>query len=66
VILSQIKAKYAIDPEVSALRVNVDVEKGVVTLKGDVNSQATRLRAETLALAVPGVTRVNNVLKVKQ
>jgi osmotically-inducible protein OsmY len=66
VILSQIKAKYAVDPDVSALGIDVDVERGVVTLTGDVDSQATRLRAETLALAVPGVTRVKNELKLKR
>lgn len=65
VILSQIKAKYAVDPDVSALGIDVDVDDGVVTLKGDVSSTAIRQRAETLAKAVPGVKSVKNDLKVK-
>jgi hyperosmotically inducible protein len=65
VILSQIKAKYAIDPDVSAIGIDVDVEDGRVTLRGDVSSAAVRQRAETLARAVPGVRNVRNELKVK-
>jgi osmotically-inducible protein OsmY len=42
VILSQIKAKYAVDPDVSAFGVDVDVEDGVVTLRGDVTSGSIR------------------------
>lgn len=65
VILSQIKAKYAIDPDVSAISVDVDVEGGNVTLTGDVASAAVKQRAETLARSVPGVKNVKNELKVK-
>jgi hyperosmotically inducible protein len=65
VILSQIKAKYAIDPDVSAVGIDVDVEGGNVTLTGDVASAAVKHRAETLARSVPGVKNVKNGLKVK-
>lgn len=66
VILSQIKAKFAVDPKVSALGIDVDVDEGVVTLKGDVDDVTTRQRAEMLAREVPGVVRVNNELKIKR
>jgi hyperosmotically inducible protein len=46
---------------------NVDhsVKNGVVTLKGDVNSQTTRARAERIASKVPNVQQVVNELEVK-
>lgn len=65
VILSQIKAKYAVDPDISAVSVDVDVDEGVVTLRGDVSSAEAKQRAESLARAVPGVKSVKNELKVK-
>ena len=46
-------------------RINVDSDKGVVTLKGEVDSADTKRRAEEVAKRVSGVTRVNNELKVK-
>jgi osmotically-inducible protein OsmY len=45
--------------------INVDSDKGVVTLKGKVDSQATRQRAEDVAKRVSGVTSVRNELQVK-
>jgi hypothetical protein len=44
--------------------INVDVDKGVVTLTGTVASAAQRARAETVAKSVDGVTGVKNMLKV--
>lgn len=44
--------------------INVDVDKGVVTLTGTVASAAQKTRAETVAKAVEGVTSVRNQLKV--
>ena len=44
--------------------INVDVDKGVVTLTGTVASAAQKSRAETVAKAVDGVTGVKNMLKV--
>ena len=46
-------------------RINVDSEKGVVTLKGQVDSAETKRRAEEVAKRVSGVTSVKNELKVK-
>ena len=45
--------------------INVDSDKGVVTLKGAVDDQHTKQRAEEVAKKVSGVSRVKNELKVK-
>ena len=45
--------------------INVDVDKGVVTLTGTVASAAQKTRAETVAKSVDGVTGVKNQLKVQ-
>lgn len=49
------------------LKKNVDysVNNGVVTLKGEVNSQTTRKRLEAIASKVPNVQQVVNELEVK-
>ena len=44
--------------------INVDVDKGVVTLSGTVANAAQRTKAEQVAKAVEGVTSVRNQLKV--
>jgi osmotically-inducible protein OsmY len=44
--------------------INVDVDKGVVTLTGTVASAAQKTRAEAVAKSVQGVTSVKNLLKV--
>lgn len=45
--------------------INVDVDKGVVTLTGTVASAAQKTRAEAVAKSVEGVTGVKNMLKVQ-
>jgi osmotically-inducible protein OsmY len=45
--------------------INVDSDKGVVTLKGRVDSEATKRRAEDVAKRVGGVSAVKNELQVK-
>src|SRR6202048_1164723 len=45
--------------------VKYDVKSGVVTLTGEVNSQAKRDRAEKVATGVPNVKQVVNNLQVK-
>jgi hyperosmotically inducible protein len=45
--------------------VKYEVKSGVVTLTGEVNSQAKRAQAEQLATAVPNVQQVVNDLQVK-
>jgi hyperosmotically inducible protein len=46
-------------------RVKYEVKSGVVTLTGEVNSQAKRALAEQVATAVPNVLQVVNDLQVK-
>lgn len=45
--------------------INVDVDKGVVTLTGTVANAAQKTKAETVAKSVEGVTGVKNLLKVQ-
>ena len=45
--------------------INVDVDKGVVTLSGTVASAAQKTRVEAVAKSVEGVTGVKNMLKVQ-
>ncbi len=45
--------------------INVDSDKGVVTLKGRVDSEGTKRRAEEVAKRVGGVSAVKNELRVK-
>ena len=45
--------------------VKYDVKNGVVTLSGEVDSQAKRAHVEKIASAVPNVQQVVNELQVK-
>src|SRR4030095_11119313 len=45
--------------------INVDVDKGVVTLSGTVANAAQKTKAEAVAKSVEGVTGVKNQLKVQ-
>jgi osmotically-inducible protein OsmY len=45
--------------------VKYEVKSGVVTLTGEVNSEATRSSAERIAAGVPNVQQVVNELQVK-
>lgn len=45
-------------------KINVDVSKNVVTLRGMVDTMEEKAEAERVAKATEGVTRVNNQLKV--
>src|SRR5437763_17184336 len=45
--------------------INVNSDKGVVTLKGRVDSESTKQRAEEVAKRVSGVATVKNELRVK-
>ncbi len=64
-ITSKVKAAIFAEPSLKSLQINVDTVKGVVTLSGSVDSQASSDLAEQLASAVAGVKKVNNHLKLK-
>jgi osmotically-inducible protein OsmY len=50
----------------AAKAIQVSVSAGTVTLKGNVKTEAEKSQAETAAKAVPGVTKVDNQLQVKE
>lgn len=64
-ITGKVNAALVGDPELSALKIDVDTKDGVVTLNGEAPNQGAKDRAEELAKAVEGVSSVNNLLTVK-
>lgn len=65
VITSSVKAELVKDPNLSALKINVDTDAGRVMLKGTAPSTMARDQAMKLAQAVKGVVSVDNQLKVE-
>jgi len=63
-ITAAVKSKLLADRMVSGLKIDVDTENGVVTLKGPVKTQAEARQAEKLAQETKGVERVIVELKV--
>lgn len=64
-ITTQVKARFAEDPTVSAMAIKVETLKGVVQLAGFAKSDAERDKAEQIAANVKGVTRVANDILVR-
>ena len=64
-ITASIKADLLKDPGLSAIAIEVNTVKGEVTLKGEVSAEVRKERAEGITRNIVGVTRVNNLLKVK-
>jgi osmotically-inducible protein OsmY len=64
-ITAEVKAALAADPQLSALRIDVDTANGVVTLRGPAPDEQSRARATQLAAAPKGVMRVDNQLALK-
>ncbi len=64
-IVTVINAKLVGDTDLSALKINVDADAGVVTLKGTAQSPAAIGKAILLALDTDGVTQVISLLTVK-
>jgi hyperosmotically inducible protein len=63
-ITAAVKAALAADPSLSALRIDVDTQDGVVTLKGPAPDEKSRERAGVLAAAPDGVRSVDNQLQL--
>ena len=61
-----IKAKYAVDPKLSALKISVDTTDGLVTLSGTVSSHEEIGRAMKVALETDGVREVVSTLQMRQ
>jgi hyperosmotically inducible protein len=61
-LLTIIKTQFALDPQVNALAIDVDVDDGVVTLEGEVPDEAVRQRPVAIAKGVTGVKGVKDEL----
>ena len=64
VITTSVNTELAKDPQLSALRIDVDTVDGRVALRGTAPDDASRERATALAARVDGVKSVNNELKI--
>ena len=65
VITTKVKAAFVQDEKVSALRVNVTSNEGIVQLSGFANSALEVNRAAEIARKVPGVKDVKNDIILK-
>jgi osmotically-inducible protein OsmY len=63
-ITTKIQAQYFLDADVKGHQIDVDTRNGVVTLKGQLESEAARKEAEEIARQTEGVSRVVNQLTV--
>ncbi len=64
-ITSKVNASLAADRDLSAIRIDVDTQNGVVTLSGPAPSVTARERASEIARGVKGVSSVNNQLTLQ-
>jgi hyperosmotically inducible protein len=64
-LTGKVKSALAADVGLKTVRIDVDSEGSVVTLKGNVDSEDTKKRAEATARKVSGVTEVRNQLNAK-
>ncbi len=64
-ITASVSAGLAKDPDLSAIKINVDTKAGAVSLKGPAPTAAAKARAEEIAKSVQGVMSVDNQLEVK-
>ena len=62
---AKVKTALLADPDVKALRIDVDTRDGVVTLSGTVMNASNIERAATIAKGIDGVKSVDNRLTVK-
>ena len=65
VLVDQVKRKILDSSELASATIEVSVDAGQVTLRGEVNNEAMRALAEQLAKQVKGVKSVSNRIKVK-
>lgn len=65
-IVARIKGKHLIDPDLSVLAINVDCQRGRVTLRGSAKSPDQIERAVRLAEQTGGVATVRSELVVRE
>jgi osmotically-inducible protein OsmY len=63
-LTARVKTALATDAGLKTLKLDVDANGGVVTLKGRVDSDDAKKRIQEIAQAVPGVTWVQNQVSV--
>jgi osmotically-inducible protein OsmY len=63
-ITTRVKTAMLNDPAVGGLRIDVDTFKGVVTLSGQVKSDAERQQAIQIARRTSGVVEVKDALQL--
>ena len=64
-VTAALKGKYAVDSDLSALKISVNTTGGVVTLSGTASSYENIQKAMQLALETDGVREVVSTLQVK-
>jgi len=64
-VTASVQGKLTADKLSNFSRINVDTDRGVVTLNGVVRSAEEQSRAEEIARRVEGVTTVNNNLQIQ-
>ena len=64
-ITAAVSTGLAKDPELSAIKIDVDTKGGMVSLSGPAPNAAAKARAEEIAKSVKGVSAVSNQLEVK-
>jgi osmotically-inducible protein OsmY len=64
VIYDEVRRRLANDPDVQGAGFEVQVQNGAVTIKGVVEKEKHKAKAEKLAKKVKGVTSVNNLIQI--
>ena len=64
-ITGKVKTALIADPDVKALRIDVDTKDNVVTLNGTADTQTNADKAVTIAKGIDGVKSVDNRLTIK-
>jgi osmotically-inducible protein OsmY len=64
-ITSKVKSKMVADHDVKAHNINVDTDRGVVTLTGTAESWQEANKAADIARGIKGVTAVENDIRVQ-
>lgn len=63
-ITTKVQSQFFLDADIKGRDINVDTRNGVVTLKGEVESETEKQMAQTIAQETEGVTRVVNNLAI--